>query len=228
MTAPTPTKSLTLIVAATSPSLGIGRNGSLPWRLKSELAYFARVTKRLPPPSPASPPQDGGQDVRKNAVIMGRKTWFSIPPRFRPLPDRLNVVLSRDANLDLQGGGGGGGSGSGSGGGGQVLTATSIEDALVKLQARESKVGRVFVIGGAEVYRAALEHPMAQNVLLTRIDGDFPVDTFFPVELSKEGSGWVNMGREALASFVGEEMPEGRQEEGGIEFEYELWQKKAK
>ena len=165
---------------------------------------------------------------------MGRKTWFSIPPRFRPLPDRLNVVLSRDANLDLRGGGGGdsggdgGGSGSGSGGGGQVLTATSIEDALVKLQARESEVGRVFVIGGAEVYRAALEHPMAQSVLLTRIDSDFPVDTFFPVDLSKEGSGWVNMGREALASFVGEEMPKGRQEEGGVEFEYELWQKKAK
>ena len=138
-------------------------------------------------------------------------------------------MLSRDANLDLRlppgGGGVDGGSGSGSG---QVLTATSIEGALARLQARENEVGRVFVIGGAEVYRAALEHPMAQSVLLTRIDSDFTVDTFFPVELSKEGSGWVNMGREALASFVGEEMPEGLQEEGGVEFEYELWQKKAK
>ena len=110
---------------------------------------------------------------------------------------------------------------------GEVLTATSLDDALAKLSARE-EVERIFVIGGAEIYRVALDHSFTQSVLLTRIDTKFEVDTFFPVELAKEGVGWIKMGREALSNFVGEEVPEGVQREGGIEFEYELWQKQTK
>jgi dihydrofolate reductase len=199
MTAPTSTKPLTLIVAATSPSLGIGRNGGLPWRLKSELAYFARVTKRSGSPS------------ARNAVIMGRKTWFSIPPRFRPLPDRINVVLSRDPALDLR-----------NHGGDSVVLAQSIEDALEKLHARGENVGRVFVIGGAEIYKAALEHPAAKTVLLTRIDTQFEVDTYFPQGLE----GWNKVDWEGLCKFAGEEVPKGLQKEGEVQFEYELWEKR--
>ncbi|KAI5787364.1 dihydrofolate reductase-like protein [Pyronema domesticum] len=184
-------KPLTLIVAATTPSLGIGRNGALPWRLKSELAYFARVTKRT----------QGGP----NALIMGRKTWLSIPPRFRPLPDRLNVVLSRDTSLDL---------------GENVITATSFDDALQKLAERD--VGRVYVIGGGEIYKTALQHPATENVLLTRIFSPFDCDTFFPAL-----DGWEEAGREKLSEFVGERVEEGNQKEGDVEFKYELWQKKS-
>lgn len=191
-------QTLTLIVAATSPALGIGRAGQLPWRLKSELAYFARVTKRAPAGA-------------RNAVIMGRKTWFSIPPRFRPLPDRLNVVLSRDASVDL--------------GSGEALTATSVEEALARLK-EAGDVARVFVIGGAEVYRAALEHGAAKEVLLTRIYSEFEVDTWFPIRLGEEEKeGWRKEGVEELRRFVGEEVPEGVQREGEVEFEYELWRK---
>ncbi|KAI5848222.1 dihydrofolate reductase-like domain-containing protein [Tricharina praecox] len=208
MTTPKP---LTLIVAATgAPTLGIGRNGALPWRLKSELSYFARVTKRLPGGSANT------ASTAQNAVIMGRKTWFSIPPRFRPLPGRINVVLSRDAALDL---GVPGGAGAG------ATTATSVDDALAKLVERGEAVGTVFVIGGAEVYKAALLHPLAQNVLLTRIDTEFEVDTIFPVQLTAEGSGWAKASWEALCKFVGEEVPKGVQKEEGVKFEYELWQK---
>lgn len=80
---------LTLIVAAT-PSNAIGRSSSLPWRLTKEMAYFARVTK--------------GENVERdgtNAVIMGRKSWEGIPSKFRPLPGRRNVVVSRQESYDL-------------------------------------------------------------------------------------------------------------------------------
>merc|ERR1719389_1259735 len=74
---------VSVIVASTGRG-GIGKDGSIPWRLKGDLAYFKRVTTNAPA-------------GKKNIVIMGRKTWESIPAKFRPLPDRLNVVLTRRA-----------------------------------------------------------------------------------------------------------------------------------
>lgn len=74
--------SLTLVVAATLTN-GIGQGSRLPWRLPQELSYFARVTTIAP-------------DGKFNAVIMGRNTWESIPLKFRPLPNRLNIVVSRN------------------------------------------------------------------------------------------------------------------------------------
>ncbi|KAK7677104.1 hypothetical protein QCA50_019918 [Cerrena zonata] len=71
-----------MIVAALGPKLGIGYQGAMPWRLKQEIKYFKNVTTN----SPAD---------KINAVIMGRKTWESIPAKFRPLPNRLNIILSR-------------------------------------------------------------------------------------------------------------------------------------
>ena len=78
---------LTLIVAATV-SNGIGQSSRLPWRLPQEISYFARVTSNAP-------------EGTKNAVIMGRKTWESIPAKFRPLKDRANVVISRNRDYQL-------------------------------------------------------------------------------------------------------------------------------
>lgn len=77
---------LTIIVAATLAN-GIGHNARLPWRLPQEMAYFARVTTNAPEGS-------------INAVVMGRNTWESIPTKFRPLPKRLNVVISRNENYN--------------------------------------------------------------------------------------------------------------------------------
>lgn len=78
---------LTLIVAATK-SNGIGQNGQLPWRLPKEMKYFARITSHAP-------------ENAQNAVVMGRNTWESIPNKFRPLPNRLNVVISRQNDYAL-------------------------------------------------------------------------------------------------------------------------------
>ena len=83
--------SLTLIVACTS-SHGIGKGGKLPWRLAKEMAYFAKVTTSVP--SSSSSPASVTPQIKRNAVIMGRNTWDSIPKKFRPLKDRVNIVVT--------------------------------------------------------------------------------------------------------------------------------------
>ena len=83
------TPGTSLVVAATRDG-GIGRKGVLPWKLRGDLAFFRKLTTSVP---------EGCEGVVVNAVLMGRKTWESIPDRLRPLPGRLNVVLSRDASF---------------------------------------------------------------------------------------------------------------------------------
>lgn len=138
------------LVVAADEALGIGRAGGLPWRLPGEMAYFKRLTT-------------GARDGLQNAVIMGRKTFDSIAPKFRPLAGRLNVVLSRDPAYRAEG----------------ALTADSLEAALALLDARDD-VDRVFVIGGGELYRRALPSPRCRAVYLTRIHARFACDTFLP------------------------------------------------
>lgn len=80
---------LTLIAAATQ-SNGIGASGGLPWKLKGEMAYFRAATSYVP--------EADSQRGLRNAVVMGRNTWESIPKKFRPLKDRVNIVVSRNGN----------------------------------------------------------------------------------------------------------------------------------
>lgn len=81
-----------LIVAATE-ELGIGILSNLPWRIPKDMAFFKHVTAHVP--------QALQKPNVQNAVIMGRVTWESIPPKFRPLDNRFNIVVSRNANYDL-------------------------------------------------------------------------------------------------------------------------------
>ncbi|RFU26669.1 hypothetical protein B7463_g9666, partial [Scytalidium lignicola] len=200
-------KELTLIVAATQ-SMGIGLNGTLPWTgLRREMAYFARVTKRL---EENAPPQS------LNAVIMGRKTWDSIPTKFRPLRDRLNVVISRshpetveivDKNT--------------------LCKARSLEAALAYLSGRQESISKVFVIGGAQIYAAALELPETKRCLITRILSEFECDTVFPLALTgtKTETAWMRKSQVEMDSWVGETVPEGVQEENGTKYSFEMWEK---
>ncbi|KAF2434437.1 hypothetical protein EJ08DRAFT_675933 [Tothia fuscella] len=214
---------LTLIVAAT-PSLGIGANGALPWRIKSEIQYFARVTTRLPSSIPMT-------SNTQNAVIMGRKTWESIPKKFRPLKGRINVVLSSK-------------SGEGDAGEG-ALWVRSLREGVEMLsnrqlqnvdgnegkegQEEEVKVARVFVIGGATVYKAALEMEETERVLLTKVQGDhWGCDTFFPVQLDGEEGGkarWKKNNHQELDKWVGEDVPAELVREGDVQFEYCMYEK---
>jgi len=139
------------IVVAADDRLGIARGGDLPWRLPGDLAHFKKLTTAAPP----------GQ---RNAVFMGRTTWESIPPRFRPLPDRLNLVLTRRADYPVPDG---------------VLVAPAI-DAAVALLAARPEVADIFCVGGGAIYTAAVEMPACRRIYITRVAGDFACDTFFP------------------------------------------------
>jgi dihydrofolate reductase len=122
-----------------------GRAGGLPWHVPEDLAHFRNLTKG-------------------HIVVMGRKTWESLPEKFRPLPGRTNVVVSRDvAKLHLPEG---------------VIGASSPQDALsvAKSLAREGQ--RVWIIGGVELYRATL--PFCAEVHLTVIDGSHEGDAWLP------------------------------------------------
>jgi dihydrofolate reductase len=212
---------LTLIVAAT-PTNGIGKNGALPWpMLKKEMAYFARVTKRVPTSTSTSSNVSNAEgeqtkSLPRNAVIMGRKTWDSIPPKFRPLKDRTNIVISSQERSALNGVTD------------DVIVSSSILNGLSELEAavqggRAPALGRAYVIGGARIYDAAMELEQTKHVLLTRVAREYECDTFFPdLEASKR---WAKKDRKDLEDFVGEEVVEGGLEEEGVGYEFQLWER---
>lgn len=136
----------------------IGKDNALPWHLPEDLAHFKRTTLGSP-------------------VIMGRRTWDSLPPRFRPLPGRRNIVLTRDAAWQAEG----------------ALRAGSVAEAVVAC----GDAAEAWVIGGAEVYRQVLPH--AQRVVVTEIARDFEGDAFAP-EL---GPKWQETARESHTAANG-------------------------
>jgi len=222
---------LTLIVAATVKN-GIGKNGGLPWpMLKKEMAYFARVTKRVPMPKGTGSLQSDAlktailDGTRRNVVIMGRKTWESIPPRFRPLKDRTSIVISSQGREKL----------------GNVprdvIVASDISSGLGALEQaikddKAPPVGRAFVIGGSSIYKAALKMDQAKHILLTRIQKNYECDTFFPITLDAESNssdGWQRSSRDALQDFVGEEtaeVPDSETHDGEeVQYEFQLYER---
>ena len=142
------------IIVAVDKDLGIGRNGLLPWGLPGEISHFKEVT--------TAPVND-----YENVVIMGRKTWDSIPQKFRPLSKRINVILTRDLNNHFPK---------------EVLKAVSLDGALELLRSSVYKnaFGKIFVIGGAELFKLAIDHPECHEIFLTHINASFDCDRFFP------------------------------------------------
>jgi dihydrofolate reductase len=138
------------LIAAADEKMGIGISNSLPWRLKGDLKYFSDITTLAAP-------------GKINAVVMGRKTWESLPATHRPLKDRLNVVLSRQELDSIEG----------------AIPAISLDDALAKV-IEIPNIDKVFVIGGASVYAQAINHPECATIYLTEVSGDFNCDAFFP------------------------------------------------
>lgn len=136
----------------------IGRGNALPWHLPEDLAHFKRTTLGSP-------------------VIMGRKTWDSLPARFRPLPGRQNIVLTRDVNWQAPG----------------ADRAGSVAEAVALC----GRAPEAWVIGGAEVYRQALPH--ASRVIATEIAEAFEGDAFAPAL----GPRWVETARESHTTAGG-------------------------
>ncbi|THW79391.1 hypothetical protein D6D19_01214 [Aureobasidium pullulans] len=224
---------LTLIVATTAKN-GIGKNGTLPWpMLKKEMAYFARITKRVPSSAPdasllaetSSQLSDSSETAAtatiqeaQNVVVMGRKTWESIPPKFRPLPQRTNVVISRSEKLE--------------GAGQDVIVGDSISSALSSLvskvkEGQAAPLGRVFVIGGAAIYKQALDMEQAKSILLTRVEGEWDCDTDFPVDVEADQA-WSRKQKSELDGFVGEGVEEKLHEEvkgQKVGYEFRLYER---
>lgn len=150
---------------------------------------------------------------------MGRKTWDSIPSKFRPLKDRLNIVLSRSYPSSASS------SRSSSESTDGPVQLSSISAALAFLsQSRDPKIGKVFVIGGGEIYQSALDLPETKRILLTRILSDFDCDTFLKVDLE---SGWRKGDTSTLVSWTGEseEKVAGEQEENGTKYLFEVYER---
>jgi len=148
------------IIVAIDTQNGIGKNGQLPWALTGDLKYFKEVTCKLESPT------------KKNAVIMGRKTWDSIPEKFRPLPDRINIVLSRNKDLILPP---------------SVRRYKNFEEVFKDFEKGDLKdrIESIYVIGGQQVFEQAIQLPHCQKLFITHIHQSFNCDTFFPAYQSQ-------------------------------------------
>ena len=136
----------------------IGKDNAMPWHLPEDLAHFKRQTQGCP-------------------VVMGRKTWDSLPPRFRPLPGRINIVVTHQSDWLAVG----------------ALRAAGLPEALSLC----GDAPDIWVIGGAEIYRQA--EPMAVRAEITEIAQDFAGDAFAPTL----GPAWQETARSAQLSASG-------------------------
>ncbi|OED34364.1 hypothetical protein AB834_07065 [PVC group bacterium (ex Bugula neritina AB1)] len=138
------------IIVAHENFLGIGIDNTLPWKIKKDLKHFFTITMAVK------------EKGKRNALIMGRKTWESLPINVRPLPSRLNIVLSKNyKNL------------------GDCLIFESFEHALKAASLMED-IDEIFVMGGEKVYKEAIGHPMCSKIYITEVYRDIDCDKFFP------------------------------------------------
>lgn len=131
------------LIVAVSENQVIGKDNDLVWHLPDDMNYFKKTTEA-------------------HFVIMGRKNFESIPHKYRPLPNRTNVIVTRQTSYEAEG----------------CVVVSSIVEALEK--AKEAGDSEPFVIGGGQIYRHALENNLIDRVYLTRVHESFEGDTFFP------------------------------------------------
>lgn len=204
---------VTLILAAKPPALGIGLKSNLPWNLKNDMKFFRQAT-------------------RNSTVIMGRKTWESIPEPYRPLKNRANIIVSskmattdNNNNDEL------------------VHSVNSFTDAL-DLSKNRYPDRQIFVIGGGQLYSTALKHPDTRYILLTEIsdpENQIDCDTFFsgegftwyPIgENPPQNTDWIRKDFSDLKEFLGSnasiELPVQPVVENGLSYTFNLWEKTNK
>ena len=136
------------IIVAKSKNNVIGNNNKLPWNISEDMKRFKELTTG-------------------NVVIMGRKTYESLPEQFRPLPNRLNIVITRNPDFRSEG----------------VLFFDDLQKAILKTE----KNKEIFIIGYGEIYKEGMK--FADRLYITEVDGEFEGDTYFP-EISSD---WIEM-----------------------------------
>ena len=129
------------MIAAVSKNQVIGKNNDLPWKLPDDMKFFMETTKG-------------------HHAIMGRKNYESIPHKFKPLPNRPNIVVTRQNNFNAPG----------------CIVVDSLEKGLAI--ARDNQEAEAFIIGGAEIYKLGMSY--ANRLYLTEINAEIQGDTFFP------------------------------------------------
>lgn len=130
-------------IVAVGKNLEIGKDNQLLWHLPSDMKYFKEITTG-------------------HHVIMGRKSYESIPEKYRPLPNRVNVVVSRQTDLLIEG----------------ALVTTSIDEAIETAAAAGEN--EVFIIGGGQIYNLAMRTGLIDRLYITWVEANFDADTFFP------------------------------------------------
>jgi len=131
------------IIVAIAQNNAIGKNNDLLWHLPSDMNFFKETTAG-------------------HCIITGRKNYFSIPEKFRPLPNRTNIVVTRDQNLTLDG----------------AEVVNSIEKAIEIAKSKNEK--EVFIIGGGEIYKQSIH--LVDKMYITEVDTVFDdADTFYPI-----------------------------------------------
>ena len=130
------------LIVAISENRVIGKDNDLIWHLPADMKFFSGMTKG-------------------NVVIMGRKNWESIPAKYRPLPGRTNVVLSRDNSFKDEG-------------------CQVYSNILHAVDAFRSEDKDIYVIGGGQIYQLALDQDLIDEMYITEIEESFIGDTYFP------------------------------------------------
>lgn len=139
------------IILATDEKNWIGKKWNLAWNLSSDLKYFKKITTQITDKN------------KKNAVIMWRKTWESIPKRFRPLPWRTNCVLSRTTSENLEK---------------NILWFTSLKNCLEELK-NNKNIENIFIIWWAKLYNDSLINSNLEKIFITKVSWSFDCDVFF-------------------------------------------------
>ena len=130
-----------IIIAAVANNRAIGKNNDLIWHLPDDMKFFKQTTSGRP-------------------VIMGRKNYESIPNRFRPLPNRENIIVTRNNDYLAEG----------------ATVVHNLDEALKVVRNEEE----IYIIGGGEIYQLALDEGIVDTMFITQVNGSFEADAFFP------------------------------------------------
>ena len=137
------TKMITSLIVAVAENKVIGKDNDLIWRLPNDMKFFRETTSN-------------------HHIITGRKNYISIPKKFRPLPNRTNIVLTRQTDFEEEG----------------CVVKHNLEDAITF--AKDNNESELFIIGGGQIYKEALEKDLIDKMYITHVHHDFDGDTFFP------------------------------------------------
>jgi dihydrofolate reductase len=141
---------INIIVAICKNTNGIGLKNSLPWKFKRDMKYFSLLTKQ------------NFSDKQRNVVLMGRKTWESIPNKFKPLKERMNIIISSSLSINQE----------------NALSFNSIEKSLD--YCKNNNYSNIWVIGGVSIYKYFIDNNLLKSIYITEIDKYYECDTFFP------------------------------------------------